>query len=124
MASIDDGELYLCAEGASEADLQQAIKAVRSVLNSAGMSAENAVAGNMARDILIDTTRSIDELSADDRHAVAAWDRALDAVKVHCPADGWIDLGLVRELDDVEAELDCGPQFAMPVDDDRQMDLI
>jgi hypothetical protein len=58
MASIDDGELYLCAEGASEADLQRAIKAVRSVLNSAGMSAENAVAGNMARDILIDTARS------------------------------------------------------------------
>lgn len=124
MASIDDGELYLCIDGVSEIDLQRGIRAVRSVLQEADLTAEDAIAGNLARDIFIDTAHPLDELSDRERRAAEAWDRAHDAVRACLRDDVPIDLGLVRELEEVAAELDCGPHYQMPEQDGRQLSLI
>lgn len=124
MASIDDGELYICIDDASEDDVQRAMKAVRSVFEKAGVTAEQAVEGNMARDILIDTAQSLDDLSQDEARGVEALDQAYDEVRAFCGPETWIDIGLVNELEDVEAELDCGPHYQMPARGESQIELI
>jgi hypothetical protein len=124
MASIDDGKLYLCVDDASEEDVQRAMKAVRSVFEKAGVTAEQAIEGNMAREILIDTARPLDEMSEADARGAEALDQAYDAVRAFCAPKTWMDIGLLSELEDVEAELDCGPHDQMPARDERRAELI
>lgn len=125
MASIDDGELYLCMENASEADLQRALEAARAVLVAANVTIEDASAAQLARETHIDMAESLEALSEMEQRAVKAWEDAIDAAaSAFSAADpAGLDLGPVSELEAVDADLDCGPHYKLRDKDRDQLTL-
>lgn len=114
MASIDDGEFFLCARDASEDQLRRGLVAAKSVLEEAGVSLGEAMAAALSRDILIDNARSLDELTDDERRQLRAWDDARSAAAERCGGssqDDPVDIGSVVELRTYGVKLDYGPHF-------------
>jgi hypothetical protein len=119
MPVIDDGELYLFTETATEEELACALRAAKASLQDSGVSAADAHAGDFARTINIDMVASPKQPTEVERNA-EAWGEALVAATAALHG-AWIELYLVND------GCDFGPdvvRYKLPVNDPSQLAML
>ena len=122
MASIDDGELYLAVEGASEDQLRRGLAAARASLEQSGVSIDNAFIALAEREASIDFDVPPPDTERYLRNSCAL-DTAVTAALIGCDVDHsrLVDFSQYLELLDYGVQPACGPHYQIVRADPRQL---